>query len=221
MVSRGTFRRRAQAMAAPMVPIEETACQPPIAVCSGTARANRMHTSKPTMNAAMTSAGRRAGALGERQQRRDDRRGRLAQQRGDVVVHDVGGDAVGERRKLRRGAERLADHRHLGRRALLLHHFADDLGALLAAAGEHHRHGVDEGEARALDGERRQRLDVEADDEIGDGVAELSCAASAGFASGLLSCASADVPARPSAPAAPSNSRRSISGCDVMWILPR
>ena len=34
-------------------------------------------------------------------------------------------------------------------------------------------------------------------------------AASAGFASGLLSCASAEVPMRPSAPAAESNSRRS------------
>ena len=58
----------------------------------------------------------------------------------------------------------------LRRRALLLDHLADEVGALLAAAGEHHRHGVDEGEARPLDAERRHLRDVEADDEIGDGV---------------------------------------------------
>ena len=44
-------------MAAPMVPMLDTACQPPTAVCSGAARASFRHTSKPTMKAAATSAG--------------------------------------------------------------------------------------------------------------------------------------------------------------------
>ena len=70
IASRGTLRSRAQAIAAPMVPIDDTACQPPIEACSGAARQNRMHTSKPTMNAAITSDGlapvfRRAAAAPE------------------------------------------------------------------------------------------------------------------------------------------------------------
>ena len=44
-------------MAAPMVPMLLTACQPPAKDCSGADRANFRHTSKPTMKAAVTSAG--------------------------------------------------------------------------------------------------------------------------------------------------------------------
>ena len=44
-------------MAAPMVPILLTACQPPTKACSGADLASFKHTSKPTMKAAATSAG--------------------------------------------------------------------------------------------------------------------------------------------------------------------
>ena len=54
--------------------------------------------------------------------------------------------------------------------ALLPDHLADDLAALLAAAGEHHRERVDEGKARPLDRKRRQRLRIEADHEVRNGV---------------------------------------------------
>ena len=40
-----------------MVPMLETACQPPTEDCSGAAGASFRHTSNPTMNAAVTSAG--------------------------------------------------------------------------------------------------------------------------------------------------------------------
>jgi hypothetical protein len=57
MRSRGTRSRRAQAIADPMVPMLLTACQPPTDDCSGAERASFRHSSKPTMNAAITSAG--------------------------------------------------------------------------------------------------------------------------------------------------------------------
>ncbi len=44
---------------------------------------------------------------------------------------------------------------------------------LLAAAGKHHPHGVDEGDAGAVDHLRRHGLEVEAGDELGEQLREL------------------------------------------------
>ena len=72
---------------------------------------------------------------------------------GEVVVHGVRGDAVGERRELRRGAERAARRRlpaaHSRPPPLTISE--DDVRHLLVAAGEHHAEGVDEGDAGAVD----------------------------------------------------------------------
>ena len=65
------------------------------------------------MNAATSwQAWRRC--FGERQQRRNDWRSRLTEQRGEIVVHDAARDTVRERGKLRRGPQRLADDRDCG-----------------------------------------------------------------------------------------------------------
>ena len=85
-------------------------------------------------------------------------------------------DAVGERRQLRRGALRLADDAGRRGRAFGLHHIEGEVGDLLAAARQHHPHGVDEGDARAPDDLGRDIFEVEAGDVFGDELRELFAA---------------------------------------------
>ena len=60
---------------------------------------------------------RRTQSFRERQDRGNDRRGRLTADISEIVVHRVRGDAIGERGKLRRRAQRLPDDRRLRRAA--------------------------------------------------------------------------------------------------------
>ena len=119
--------------------------------------------------------GRRgADAFGERQQRRNDWRCRLTEQRGEIVVHDVGGDTIRERGKLRRGTQRLADDRDLRACALGANHVADEGRAMLAAAREHHGERIDEGKPGPCEAERRHCRRIKPDHEVCNDVAELA-----------------------------------------------
>ena len=156
---------------------------------------------------------RRAGALGERQERGDDRREQLALGVGEVEVERVRGDPVRQRRELRRGAQRLPDDRGRGRGALRAHELEHDRGGLAAASRQHHPDGVDEGQARALDRERGHGFEVEARDEFGDDVAQpLRLAGRTAWAPArrrrVLASAGPAAASRVAAPA-PRNSRRS------------
>jgi hypothetical protein len=57
MSAAGSLSSRAQAAAAPIVPMVPVACQAPPPLWLGLARLSRDATSKPTMNAASVSAG--------------------------------------------------------------------------------------------------------------------------------------------------------------------
>ena len=87
----------------------------------------------------------------------------------------MSGNTVRERRELRGGAQRPADDRNHRSRALLSDHGTDNFAAVLAAAGEHHGERVDESKPRPFNRKRRQRTQIEADDEVRDGVAENPC----------------------------------------------
>ena len=89
-----------------------------------------------------------------------------------VVVHGVGCYAIGERGQLRRGAKRLTDHRALLRRAFELGHLSDNVGDFLVAAGDHNAEGVDEAGAGRRDHVRRSVVEIEADDELRQDLAQ-------------------------------------------------
>jgi hypothetical protein len=165
-----TLSRRAQAAAAaivPMVPVPEAA-----AVVVRVGAAEPRADLEPDDEGRERLGRRCAAALGERQQRRDDRRHQLALHIGEVEVERVRSDTVGQRSELRRGAQRMPDHRGRGLGALRLHHLAHDLGRLAAASRQHHADGIDESQTGALDRERRDLREIEAGDEIGNQRAE-------------------------------------------------
>jgi hypothetical protein len=122
---------------------------------------------------------RRAGALGERQQRRNDRRHQLALHVGEVEVECVRGDAVRQRRQLRRGTQRLAHDRDRGLGVFRAHQFEHDRRGLAAASRQHHADGVGERGAGALDRKRGSVLEFEPGDEGGDARRDL-CAGGIG-----------------------------------------
>ena len=138
MAAAGTFNSRAQATAALIAPMVRGAMPGARAVV------RRVGAGQPRADLEADDEGRqrlrrrRAGLLGERQQRRDHRRHELALRVGEIEIERVRGDAIGQRRKLRRGLQRRADHRHRGRRALRPHHVAHDLRDLFGRARERH-----------------------------------------------------------------------------------
>jgi hypothetical protein len=99
----------------------------------------------------------RTESLRERQECGNDRGGRLTADISEIVVHRVRGDAIGERGKLRRRAQRLPHDRRLRRASFVLHHFDGEMRHLLVAAGEHDADRIDEGDAGAV-GRRRGAL---------------------------------------------------------------
>ena len=85
---------------------------------------------------------------------------------------DVLGLSADERRKLRGSAQRLADDRRRRRGALVPHHVTENLRDLLPAAGKHHAHRIGYADSGAINQLGRRRVEVEADDEIRDDLAQ-------------------------------------------------
>src|SRR5262245_6682812 len=88
------------------------------------------------------------------------------------------GNTVGERRKLRRGAQRLANDRGRRRGALELHHVADKVRDFLSAAGEHDANRVDESNTGAVDRLGWSGFEIEAGDELSEKCGDPFCVSS-------------------------------------------
>ena len=117
---------------------------------------------------------RRFLRFGNRQDGRDQPGNRLPDEIRQIVIHGVGGDAVGKRRELRRSAQRPPDDGRNRRATFELDQVADDVGGRVMAAGEHDTNGVDPRDARPFDDDRRNVLEIEIDNVIGDGLCRLN-----------------------------------------------
>ena len=108
--------------------------------------------------------------FGNRQDRRNDAGDRLGG-RVEVEIHGVTRHAIRQGRKLRRSPQRPAHDRGDRRRALKLDDIADDISGRRLAAGEHHPDSVNECDPSALDDDGRRALEIEASNEVSDGLA--------------------------------------------------
>jgi hypothetical protein len=87
----------------------------------------------------------------------------------------MAGNAVGKRRKLRRGAQVPPYDRRRRHAAREFDNVAGDIGRGQLASRQHNTDGVDEGRARTFDCNRRCAVKIEAGDEIGDRIGGGPC----------------------------------------------
>jgi hypothetical protein len=96
----------------------------------------------------------------------------------EIEVHGVTSHAIRQRCKLRRSPQRPAHDRGDRRRALKLDDIADNVSGRQLAAREHYPDSVDECDPGALDHLGRRALEIEASNEIRNGLARCRAAGS-------------------------------------------